>query len=166
MYRAKSLGQGEAVFYNPKMSRRGTRVAESGLCRALKRHEFALYFQPQYSVPDGRLLGVEALLRWQSPREGVIASADFIPAAEESGLIVDLGGWVIEAACAQIEQWQAQGIAPPRMAVNLSVQQLRDPAPGCLQQHRLRNQGSHAHGSGQPGINRRAGATGCGPGAG
>jgi diguanylate cyclase (GGDEF)-like protein len=127
MYRAKSLGQGEAVFYNPKMSRRGTRVAESGLCRALKRHEFALYFQPQYSVPDGRLLGVEALLRWQSPREGVIASADFIPAAEESGLIVDLGGWVIEAACAQIEQWQAQGIDPPRMAVNLSVQQLRDP---------------------------------------
>ncbi|MEO8307551.1 MAG: EAL domain-containing protein [Pseudomonadota bacterium] len=127
MYRAKSLGQGEAVFYNPRMSRRATRVAESGLTRAFKRHEFALYFQPQYGVPDGRITGVEALLRWQSPREGVIASADFIPAAEESGLIVDLGGWVIEAACAQIAQWQAQGMEPPRMSVNLSVQQLRDP---------------------------------------
>jgi diguanylate cyclase (GGDEF)-like protein len=127
MYRAKSLGQGEAVFYNPRMSRRGLRVAESGLTRAFKRHEFALYFQPQYGVPDGRILGVEALLRWQSPRDGVIASADFIPAAEESGLIVDLGGWVIEAACAQIAQWRALGIDPPHMAVNLSVQQLRDP---------------------------------------
>jgi diguanylate cyclase (GGDEF)-like protein len=128
MYRAKSLGQGEPVFYNPRMSRRGTRVAESGLSRAFKRHEFALYFQPQYAVSDGRITGVEALLRWQSPREGVIASADFIPAAEESGLIIDLGGWVLDAACAQIAQWQAQGVEPPRMAVNLSVQQLRDPA--------------------------------------
>jgi diguanylate cyclase (GGDEF)-like protein len=127
MYRAKSLGQGAAVFYNPRMSRRGMRVAESGLCKAFKRHEFALYFQPQYGVSDGRILGVEALLRWQSPREGVIASADFIPAAEESGLIIDLGGWVLEAACAQIESWQEQGLDPPRMAINLSVQQLRDP---------------------------------------
>lgn len=127
MYRAKSLGQGAAVFYNPRMSRSGKRVAESGLCRALKRREFALYFQPQYSVSDGRLLGMEALLRWQSPRDGVIASADFIPAAEESGLIVDLGGWVLENACAQIAQWQSQGVPMPRLAVNLSVQQLRDP---------------------------------------
>jgi diguanylate cyclase (GGDEF)-like protein len=127
MYRAKSLGQGAAVFYNPRMSRRGMRVAESGLCRAFKRHEFALYFQPQYAVSDGRLLGMEALLRWQSPRDGVIASVDFIPAAEESGLIVDLGGWVLEAACAQIAQWQVQSTDLPRMAVNLSVQQLRDP---------------------------------------
>jgi diguanylate cyclase (GGDEF)-like protein len=127
MYRAKGLGQGAAVFYNPKMSRRGMRVAESGLLRAFKRHEFALYFQPQYGVTDGRLLGMEALLRWQSPRDGVIASADFVPAAEESGLIVDLGGWVLEAACGQIAQWRAQGLDPPRMAVNLSVQELRDP---------------------------------------
>jgi EAL domain-containing protein (putative c-di-GMP-specific phosphodiesterase class I) len=78
-------------------------------------------------VSDGRLLGMEALLRWQSPRDGVIASVDFIPAAEESGLIVDLGGWVLEAACAQIAQWQVQSTDLPRMAVNLSVQQLRDP---------------------------------------
>ena len=72
MYRAKDLGRGAAVFYNPRMSRRGMRVADSGLYRAFKRREFSLYFQPQYSVADGRMLGVEALLRWQSPREGVI----------------------------------------------------------------------------------------------
>jgi diguanylate cyclase (GGDEF)-like protein len=127
MYRAKDLGRGAAVFYNPKMAARGTRVADSGLYRALKRREFSLYFQPQYKVNDGSMVGVEALLRWQKPRDGLVASADFIPAAEESGLIVDLGGWVIEAACAQIAQWRDRGIEAPRVAVNLSVQQLRDP---------------------------------------
>jgi EAL domain-containing protein (putative c-di-GMP-specific phosphodiesterase class I) len=127
MYRAKDMGRGTAVFYNAKMTTRGGRVADSGLYRALKRREFSLYFQPQYSVVDGSLRGVEALLRWQKPRDGLIASADFIPAAEESGLIVDLGGWVLEAACAQISQWREMGVSVPRVAVNLSVQQLRDP---------------------------------------
>jgi diguanylate cyclase (GGDEF)-like protein len=127
MYRAKDAGRGTAVFYNAKMTTRGGRVADSGLYRALKRREFSLYFQPQYSVADGSLKGVEALLRWQKPRDGLIASADFIPAAEESGLIVDLGGWVLEAACTQIAQWRDLGVTVPRVAVNLSVQQLRDP---------------------------------------
>jgi len=127
MYRAKDMGRGTAVFFNTKMTTRGGRVADSGLYRALKRREFSLYFQPQYSVADGSLRGVEALLRWQKPRDGLIASADFIPAAEESGLIVDLGGWVLEAACTQIAQWREMGVPVPRVAVNLSVQQLRDP---------------------------------------
>jgi diguanylate cyclase (GGDEF)-like protein len=127
MYRAKDLGRGAAVFYNPKMAARGARVADSGLYRALKRREFSLYFQPQYRVNDGSMVGVEALLRWQKPRDGLVPSADFIPAAEESGLIVDLGGWVLDAACSQIALWREQGIAAPRVAVNLSVQQLRDP---------------------------------------
>ncbi len=96
-------------------------MADSGLYRALKRREFSLYYQPQYSVGDGSLLGVEALLRWQTPRDGPAPPADFIPAAEESGLIVDLGGWVLEAACAQYSQWRAEGIDVPRVAVNLSV---------------------------------------------
>jgi EAL domain-containing protein (putative c-di-GMP-specific phosphodiesterase class I) len=109
------------------MTTRGGRVADSGLYRALKRREFSLYFQPQYSVLDGSLRGVEALLRWQRPREGILASAEFIPAAEESGLIVDLGGWVLDAACAQISQWRELGVDVPTLAVNLSVQQLRDP---------------------------------------
>jgi diguanylate cyclase (GGDEF)-like protein len=127
MYRAKDMGRGTAVFYSPKMTTRGGRVADSGLYRALKRREFSLYFQPQYSVRDGSLRGVEALLRWQRPREGILASAEFIPAAEESGLIVDLGGWVLDAACAQISQWRELGVDVPTLAVNLSVQQLRDP---------------------------------------
>jgi diguanylate cyclase (GGDEF)-like protein len=127
MYRAKDMGRGTAVFYSPKMTTRGGRVADSGLYRALKRREFSLYFQPQYSVHDGSLRGVEALLRWQCPREGIVASAEFIPAAEESGLIVDLGGWVLDAACAQLAQWRELGVSVPTLAVNLSVQQLRDP---------------------------------------
>jgi diguanylate cyclase (GGDEF)-like protein len=127
MYRAKDMGRGTAIFYNPKMTTSGGRVADSGLYRALKRREFSLYFQPQYSVADGSLQGIEALLRWQKPRDGVLTSAEFIPAAEESGLIVDLGGWVLEAACAQLAQWREQGVTVPPLAVNLSVQQLRDP---------------------------------------
>jgi diguanylate cyclase (GGDEF)-like protein len=127
MYRAKDMGRGTAVFYSPKMTTRGGRVADSGLYRALKRREFSLYFQPQYSVRDGSLLGVEALLRWQRPRDGIVPSAEFIPAAEESGLIVDLGGWVLDAACAQLSQWRELGVSVPTLAVNLSVQQLRDP---------------------------------------
>jgi EAL domain-containing protein (putative c-di-GMP-specific phosphodiesterase class I) len=109
------------------MTTRGGRVADSGLYRALKRREFSLYFQPQYSVRDGSLRGVEALLRWQRPRDGIVASAEFIPAAEESGLIIDLGGWVLDAACAQLSQWAEMGVSVPTLAVNLSVQQLRDP---------------------------------------
>jgi diguanylate cyclase (GGDEF)-like protein len=127
MYRAKDLGRGGAAFYNAKMGARGHRVADSGLYRAMKRREFSIYFQPQYRVSDGGLMGLEVLLRWQKPREGILTSAEFIPAAEESGLIVDLGGWVIEAACAQIAQWREQGLTVPRVAINLSVQQLRDP---------------------------------------
>ncbi len=123
MYRAKELGRGGAEFYNPKM---GLRAADSGLFRALSRREFSLYYQPQYRVSDGRLAGVEALLRWQQPDGVLRTSAEFVPAAEESGLIVDLGGWVLEVACAQLAQWREAGVAPPVLAVNLSVQQLRD----------------------------------------
>jgi diguanylate cyclase (GGDEF)-like protein len=126
MYRAKDMGRGTAMFFNAKMTTRAGRVADSGLYRALKRREFSLFYQPQYCVADGSLLGVEALLRWQKPRDGLLCPADFVPAAEESGLIVDLGGWVLEAACVQIAQWREAGLPVPRMAVNLSVQQLRD----------------------------------------
>ncbi len=123
MYRAKEQGRGSAEFYNPKM---GARSQDSGLFRALSRREFSLYYQPLYRVGDGALAGVEALLRWQQPGGVLRTSAEFVPAAEQSGLIVDLGGWVLEAACAQLAQWRDAGVAPPVLAVNLSVQQLRD----------------------------------------
>jgi len=123
MYRAKELGRGGAEFYNPKL---GQRTVDSGMFRALSRREFSLYFQPQYKVGDGSLAGIEALLRWQQPGGVLRTSAEFVPAAEESGLIVDLGAWVLEAACAQLAVWRDAGIGAPVLAINLSVQQLRD----------------------------------------
>jgi diguanylate cyclase (GGDEF)-like protein len=127
MYRAKQEGRAGAVFFERRMSQRLPRVADSGLHRALKRREFSLFYQPQFSLVDGRLLGVEALLRWQTPRDGLRGPDDFVPAAEESGLIVDIGSWVLEAALAQVAQWRDLGLVPPRMAINVSVGQLRDP---------------------------------------
>jgi diguanylate cyclase (GGDEF)-like protein len=123
MYRAKELGRGGAEFYNAKM---GQRSADSGMFRALSRREFSLFFQPQYRVRDGSLAGIEALLRWQQPGGVLRTSAEFVPAAEESGLIVDLGAWVMEAACMQLSSWRDAGVNAPVLAVNLSVQQLRE----------------------------------------
>jgi len=125
MYRAKEDGRSRAVFYDRAMQRMPALAAESGLYRALQRREFALYYQPQYSLADGSLAGLEALLRWQPPREAMRYPGEFVPAAEQSGLIVDIGAWVLEAACAQLAEWHAAGIAPPRLALNVSVHQLR-----------------------------------------
>jgi diguanylate cyclase (GGDEF)-like protein len=125
MYRAKADGRARAVFYNRDMQRMPALAAESGLHNALQRREFSLYYQPQYTLSDGRLSGLEALLRWQPPREAMRYPGQFVPAAEQSGLIVDIGAWVLEAGCAQMAQWCAAGVAPPRLALNVSVFQLR-----------------------------------------
>jgi diguanylate cyclase (GGDEF)-like protein len=126
MYRAKDLGRSGAVFYSATIENSRARIADSGLYRAIKQREFALYFQPLFRISDGGLTSIEALLRWHRPREGVVSPAEFIPAAEESGAIVDIGVWAIEAACAQISQWREAGMTVPRVALNLSLQQLRD----------------------------------------
>ena len=125
MYRAKADGRARAVFYTRAMQRMPALAAESGLYNALQRREFSLYYQPQYALADGRLVGLEALLRWQPPREAMRYPGQFVPAAEQSGLIVDIGAWVLEAACMQMADWTAAGIAPPRLALNVSVHQLR-----------------------------------------
>jgi diguanylate cyclase (GGDEF)-like protein len=125
MYRAKQDGRSRAVFYNRSMQRMPALAAESGLYNALQRREFSLYYQPQYALADGTISGLEALLRWQPPREQMRYPAQFVPAAEQSGLIVDIGAWVLEAACQQMAEWCAAGIAPPRVALNVSVHQLR-----------------------------------------
>jgi diguanylate cyclase (GGDEF)-like protein len=125
MYRAKESGRGRVVFFDRTLSARQVSASGSGLYHALRHREFSLFYQPQFSVADGRLVGLEALLRWQTPRNGLKYPAEFVPAAEETGLIVDIGAWVLEAACAQIAQWRDQGLAPPRLAVNVSAQQLR-----------------------------------------
>jgi diguanylate cyclase (GGDEF)-like protein len=125
MYQAKDIGRSRAVFFDRKMARSQLSVAESGLFRALRRREFSLHYQPQYDLNGGDLVGLEALLRWQSPRDGLRFPNDFVPAAEQSGLIVDIGRWVLESACHQLAMWRDQGIAPARLAINVSVQQLR-----------------------------------------
>jgi diguanylate cyclase (GGDEF)-like protein len=127
MYQAKESGRSRAAFYDRKMERGAAQSADSGLFRALRRREFSLYYQPQYALSDGRLTGLEALLRWQPPRESMRYPGDFIPAAEQSGLIIDIGAWVLETACNQLAIWREQGIAPPQLALNVSVQQLRQP---------------------------------------
>jgi len=125
MYRAKDLGRGRAMFFDLNMTGKPAAPTETGLHRALRRREFSLFYQPQFSVADGRLAGLEALLRWQTPRDGVRYPGEFVPAAEESGLIVDIGGWVLDTACAQLAEWREQNIAPPRLALNVSAQQLK-----------------------------------------
>ena len=125
MYQAKEAGRARAVFYNREMQRMPALAATSGLYNALQRREFTLYYQPQYSLADGKLAGLEALLRWQPPREAMRFPGEFVPAAEQSGLIVDIGAWVLEAGCAQLAEWSAAGVAPPRLALNVSVYQLR-----------------------------------------
>lgn len=127
MYQAKDGGRSRAVFFSTQLVRQQAPVAQSGLYRALRRREFTLYYQPQYSLQDGALIGLEALLRWQSPRDGLRGANEFVPAAEQSGVIVDIGAWVLESACSQLASWREQGIAPPRLALNLSAQQLLQP---------------------------------------
>ncbi|HYM28465.1 MAG TPA: EAL domain-containing protein, partial [Steroidobacteraceae bacterium] len=141
MYRAKADGRARAVFYTRSMQRMPALAAESGLYNALQRREFSLYYQPQYALADGALSGLEALLRWQPPREAMRYPGQFVPAAEQSGLIVDIGAWVLEAACAQMAEWTAAGIAPPRLALNVSVHQLRQTDFPKLVRHALERAG-------------------------
>jgi EAL domain-containing protein (putative c-di-GMP-specific phosphodiesterase class I) len=98
---------------------------ETDLRRALERHEFELHYQPMIDIQLGRMVGMEALLRWRHPDRGLVSPADFIPLAEETGLIVPIGRWVIEEACAQNKAWQNKGLGKLRVSVNISAVQFR-----------------------------------------
>ncbi len=128
MYRAKDLGKNTYQFYSADMSARAFErlTLESSLRHAIERNEFRLYYQPQVDSTSGAILGVEALLRWQHPDFGLVAPGEFIPLLEETGLIVPVGDWVFQTACAQLCAWHAAGWPTLRMAVNLSPRQLQD----------------------------------------
>ena len=125
MYHAKSEGRNAYRFYSADMTERArTRVAvESALRQALNKKQFLLYYQPQYELGSGRLVGAEALIRWQHPTNGLVLPGSFIPIAEDTGQIVQIGAWVLENACAQMKYWQDAGMADFKMAINLSGRQ-------------------------------------------
>lgn len=127
MYHAKALGRANFQFYAEELNRMALEriELERKLRQAMDDKRFELWYQPQYSASSGALTGVEALLRWRHPSDGLIAPVRFIPLAEETGLIGDIGDWVLEAACHQARQWQLAGLPALRMSVNLSAMQLR-----------------------------------------
>lgn len=127
MYLAKEKGGDTFQFYSESLNRRAVRSLnlETGLRGALENDELALHYQPQIDSRSGKIFGVEALLRWQSPDLGLVAPGEFIPLAEESDLILSLGEWALRTACAQQRLWQADGLGETRMAVNVSSRQIR-----------------------------------------
>jgi len=126
MYRAKIRGRNTFEFYTPELMATAMEhlTIEQDLRRALAGRELELYYQPQFELASGRLVGLEALLRWNHPREGLVAPSRFIAIAEESGLIETLGEWVLRQACAQVVAWQNQGLQPPQIGVNISNRQM------------------------------------------
>ncbi|WP_298269878.1 EAL domain-containing protein [Geobacter sp.] len=127
MYRAKEQGRNNCQLYAPEMNSRAfDRLAmENSLRKALEREEFILYYQPKVNVDHGQIASMEALVRWQHPSLGIVPPARFIPLAEETGLIVPLGEWVLRTACRQNRLWQDEGYPPMQIAVNLSPRQLQ-----------------------------------------
>ncbi len=127
MYRAKEQGRNNYRFYTSEMNARAAErlSLENGLRKALARDEFIVYYQPQIDVRNGTIIGVEALLRWQHPELGFITPRQFISLAEETGLIVPIGEWVLHRACADAKAWQDAALRPVRLAVNFSSQQFR-----------------------------------------
>jgi EAL domain-containing protein (putative c-di-GMP-specific phosphodiesterase class I) len=127
MYHAKGAGRNNYQFFTRDMNARVIeRVAiEARLRRAIAAEEFSLHFQPRIDLSDGQVIGVEALLRWNDPEFGMVAPGTFIPVAEDSGLIVPIGAWVLLAACRQARRWQASGLPAFPVSVNLSAVQFR-----------------------------------------
>jgi diguanylate cyclase (GGDEF)-like protein/PAS domain S-box-containing protein len=129
MYRAKANGRAGHQIFDADMHRRAVSQLriETDLRRALERQEFILHYQPIVDLVTRRLTGFEALVRWQHPQRGLVPPGEFIPVAEETGLIKPLGLWVIQESCRQLRAWQDQGGPPLRIAVNLSGHQLAQP---------------------------------------
>jgi diguanylate cyclase (GGDEF)-like protein/PAS domain S-box-containing protein len=127
MYRAKEQGKNTFQFYTRELNERVSERLdlESDLRRALERGELAVYYQPQVELATGRIVGAEALVRWRHPSRGAVEPGRFVMIAEETGLIVPIGDWILRTACEQIKAWQGAGLAPLVVAVNLSARQFR-----------------------------------------
>jgi EAL domain-containing protein (putative c-di-GMP-specific phosphodiesterase class I) len=127
MYQAKESGRQSYKFFKPAMNVRAVerQAIEESLRRALERNEFALHYQPKIDLMSGRITGAEALIRWTHPTRGLIPPVQFIPVAEESGLILPIGKWVVREACQQAQAWLSAGLSLGTIAVNISALQFR-----------------------------------------
>ncbi|MBF0567801.1 MAG: EAL domain-containing protein [Nitrospirae bacterium] len=127
MYQAKNKGGNTYQFYNPEMNARALRrlKLENNLRKALERNEFVLHYQPKIDLNTWSVSGVEALIRWLNPQFGMISPVEFVPLAEETGLIITIGEWVLRTACAQAKHWQDIGHKGILMSVNLSARQFK-----------------------------------------
>ncbi len=134
MYEAKAAGGGQYRFYTPEITQasRERMELEARLRQAVEASRLQLVYQPLYDVASGRLVGTEALLRWTEPDLGEVATERFLPLAEEAGLMARLGEWVLEQACMQARLWDAAGLPPLRMAVNVSPRQIQAPDFGRM----------------------------------
>lgn len=129
LHEAKNLGRNHYKFYTAKLNASAFEqlTLETALRQALELEQFAVYYQPQVNLKTGKIIGMEALVRWMHPEMGLVPPVQFIPLAEETGLIVPLGEWVLRTACQQTLSWQQMGFAPLRLAVNLSARQFQEP---------------------------------------
>jgi diguanylate cyclase (GGDEF)-like protein/PAS domain S-box-containing protein len=127
MYRAKELGRNQSQLFTASMNERYVRrlALEQALHYAIERNEFELYYQPIYARTRRQIVSFEALVRWNDPQRGMIPPSEFIPLAEETGMIVGVGEWVLRTACAQLREWHLSGLEGLRMAVNISAVQLQ-----------------------------------------
>lgn len=127
MYRSKSSGKNTYEFYNCAMDKLISKklIIEQELRSAITNNEFTLYYQPQYNILTNKIIGAEALIRWVHPTHGVIPPSDFIPVAEETGLIDDIGKWVMNSACRQVKKWQDDGFRAFKIGINVSPHQFK-----------------------------------------
>ncbi|MFK5892580.1 MAG: EAL domain-containing protein [Pseudomonadota bacterium] len=128
MYHAKEKGRGNFQFFSEEINLRNQQrlLLEHKLRQAIKNKEFELYYQPQINIINNTVIGSEVLIRWNEPNKGLISPLDFIPIAEETGLILEIGAWVFQQACAQLRSCMDSGKTPVRVAINLSAVQFRD----------------------------------------